>query len=57
MQAAAASDVVWIAAGLKHRFTNPSADQPLRIFWTYASARATRTLVATGETYAIAPGA
>lgn len=46
---AAATDVVWIAAGVHHRFLNPSADTPLRIFWTYASAEATRTLVETGE--------
>lgn len=46
---AAAGDVVWVPAGLPHRFSNPSAGAPLRIFWTYASAGATRTLVATGE--------
>lgn len=46
---AAATDVVWIPAGVPHRFTNPSKTDPLRIFWTYASADATRTLVETGE--------
>lgn len=51
---ASASDVVWVAANTPHRFTNPSAETPLRIFWTYASADATRTLVATGETRRVA---
>lgn len=46
---ASATDVVWIAAGVPHRFRNPSDSAPLRIFWTYASATATRTLVETGE--------
>ena len=43
------SDVVWIEAGIPHRFLNRSTDTPLRIFWTYASSDATRTIVATGE--------
>lgn len=51
---ASASDVVWVAANTPHRFSNPSADAPLRIFWTYASADATRTLVETGETRRVA---
>jgi quercetin dioxygenase-like cupin family protein len=46
---AGAGDVVWIAPGLHHRFSN-AGDSDLRIFWTYASAAATRTIVATGET-------
>ena len=54
VQAAQATDVVWIAAGLPHRFRNPSDDEDLRIFWTYASADATRTLVETGETRRVA---
>lgn len=45
----AATDVVWIAAGVPHRFRNPSGTDRLRIFWTYASSAATRTLVDTGE--------
>jgi len=49
-------DTSWIATGVPHYFRNPSEDQPLRIFWTYASATATRTLVATGETRSIAAG-
>ena len=47
---AQAGDVVWVRAGVPHRFFNPSPTDPLRIFWTYASAEATRTLVETGET-------
>ena len=47
-------DTSWIPAGLPHYFRNASATEPLRIFWTYASAEATRTLVATGETRRIA---
>lgn len=46
---AAATDVIWVAAGVPHRFRNPSATDHLRIFWTYASAGATRTIVETGE--------
>ena len=55
LQHAQAGDVVWIAAGVPHRFSNPSDAQPLRIFWTYASAEATRTLVDTGAVSRIAP--
>ena len=47
--AAAATDVAWVPAGVPHRFSNPSPTEPLRVFWTYASAEATRTLVETGE--------
>lgn len=47
-------DTSWIPPGLPHYFRNASATQPLRIFWTYASATATRTLVATGETRPVA---
>lgn len=47
---AKAGDVTWLAAGVPHRFLNPSSTEPLRIFWTYASVTATRTLVETGET-------
>ena len=52
---AGTGDVVWIAAGRRHRFSNPSDSRPLRIFWTYASAAATRTLAETGEENRIAP--
>ena len=47
-------DTTWIAAEVPHRFLNASADAPMRIFWTYASIAATRTLIATGETRPIA---
>jgi putative monooxygenase len=46
-------DVTWVPAGVPHRFLNASSTEPLRIFWTYASVDATRTLVATGETRTI----
>ena len=50
-------DVVWVDAEVPHRFRNPSEDTPLRIFWTYASAEATRTLIETGETRPIVSAA
>lgn len=43
-------DVIWQPAGVPHRFINPSDTQTLRIYWTYGSIDATRTLVDTGET-------
>ena len=46
-------DTVWVAAGVPHCFLNRSA-RPVRIFWTYASAAATRTLAETGETRPVA---
>ena len=46
-------DAVWCPPNVPHRFKNPSTEKPLRIFWTYASIDATRTLVATGETHSI----
>ena len=46
-------DVVWQAEGTPHRFVNASSDHPLRIYWTYASPNATRTLVDSGETASI----
>jgi putative monooxygenase len=46
-------DTTWVPANVPHRFKNPSSERPLRIFWTYASVDATRTLVATGETHSI----
>jgi succinate-semialdehyde dehydrogenase/glutarate-semialdehyde dehydrogenase len=45
-----ASDTTWIPAGTHHRFRNASATEPMRIYWTYASVDATRTIVATGVT-------
>lgn len=47
-------DTTWVPAGVPHRFKNTSEAEPLRIFWTYASPLATRTLIATGETHSIA---
>lgn len=49
-----AGDTTWIKAGVPHFFRNASGSQPMRIFWTYASVEATRTLVATGETRPVA---
>lgn len=42
-----AGDTTWIPANVPHRFLNES-DRPMRIFWTYATVDATRTMVATG---------
>jgi putative monooxygenase len=43
-------ELSWIPAEVPHRFRNVSVTDRMRIFWTYASVDATRTLVATGET-------
>lgn len=43
-------DTSWIPAGVPHCFRNQDSDEPLVIFWTYASIDATRTIVATGVT-------
>ena len=48
----ATSDTTWIPANVPHRFINAS-DRPMRIFWTYATVDATRTMIATGETRTI----
>ena len=48
-----AGDVTWLPAEVPHRFRCPSDGATLVIFWTYASAGATRTLVETGETRTI----
>jgi len=45
-------DTTWIPANVPHRFINTS-DQPMRIFWTYATIDATRTMIASGETRTI----
>ena len=45
-----AGDTTWVAANVPHRFINASVTRVMRIFWTYASIEATRTIVATGET-------
>lgn len=49
----AATDTTWVPADVPHRFINASVSKPMRIFWTYASIDATRTLVATGETRSV----
>lgn len=46
------NDTTWIPANVPHRFINAS-DKPMRIFWTYATIDATRTMVATGESRSI----
>ena len=47
-------DTTWIPPNVPHRFRNASDQDPVRIFWTYASVDATRTMIATGETRSIA---
>ena len=42
--------ITLIPTGIRHYLANPSANEPLLIFWTYASVDATRTIVATGKT-------
>lgn len=46
------NDTTWIPANVPHRFINAS-DKQMRIFWTYATVDATRTMVATGESRSI----
>ncbi|HET7085450.1 MAG TPA: cupin domain-containing protein [Rhizomicrobium sp.] len=43
-------DTSWIPAGVPHRFRNSSATEKMRIYWTYSSLDADRTIVATGVT-------
>jgi quercetin dioxygenase-like cupin family protein len=45
-------DTTWIPADVPHRFIN-ATDKPMRIFWTYASIDATRTMISSGETHSI----
>ena len=47
------TDTTWVPANVPHRFINASDSNTMRIFWTYASIDATRTLVATGETRSV----
>lgn len=47
-------DTTWVPANVSHRFRNLSADRPVKIFWTYARADATRTLTETGATNFVA---
>ena len=43
-------DTSWIPAGVPHCFRNASATEKMRIYWTYSSVDADRTIVATGIT-------
>jgi putative monooxygenase len=43
-------DTSWIPAGVPHRFRNVSQTEKMRIYWTYSSIDADRTIVATGVT-------
>ena len=47
-----ALDTTWVPPEMHHRFVNRSQAR-VRIFWTYSSVDATRTIVATGETFRI----
>jgi putative monooxygenase len=49
-----AGDTTWLPPNVPHFFRNASQERPMRIFWTYASANATRTLAATKEERPIA---
>ncbi|MBF8184267.1 cupin domain-containing protein [Nonomuraea sp. K274] len=42
-------DTTFVPANIPHHFENASDSAPMKIFWTYASVDATRTLVASGE--------
>src|SRR5438270_9572565 len=43
-------DVSFIPAGIPHCFRNASNIERMRIYWTYASIDATRTIIETGKT-------
>lgn len=47
-------EATWIPPRVSHRFRNLSATQGMKILWIYASAQATRTITATGETRPVA---
>ncbi|MFD7438203.1 cupin domain-containing protein [Streptomyces sp. NPDC059861] len=42
-------DTTFVPANIPHHFENASPTAPMKIFWTYASAEATRTIPASGE--------
>lgn len=42
-------DTTLVPANIPHHFENASAQKPMRIFWTYASTDASRTIVSSGE--------
>lgn len=46
-------EATFIPADVPHRFINASSTEPAKIFWTYASIGATRTMMASGETHPI----
>ncbi len=48
-----ANDTTWLPAEVPHRFINASGTERMRIFWTYASIHANRTIIATGDTRSI----
>jgi quercetin dioxygenase-like cupin family protein len=43
--------VTFIPPNVDHRFRNPSKTSEMKILWIYATADATRTLTATGQTH------
>lgn len=43
-------DTTWVPADVSHRFRNLSDTRPMKIFWTYGRADATRTLTETAVT-------
>lgn len=42
-------DTTFVPANIPHHFENASDEEPMRIFWTYGSIDATRTMTETGE--------
>jgi quercetin dioxygenase-like cupin family protein len=43
-------DTTFVPADIPHHFKNASATEEMRIFWTYGSIDATRTIIETGVT-------
>ena len=46
-------DTTFVPADIPHHFKNASATEEMRIFWTYGSIDATRTIIETGVTVRI----
>jgi HTH-type transcriptional regulator, repressor for puuD len=46
-----AGDATWVPAGVPHRFLN-RGEGVMRIYWVYGGRDVTRTITATGETFA-----